>query len=95
MSRIIYKGRCQEFIVVYIDSSGPFKYCMINANSMIPLAHVQVRDRDYCVYISMCVISRRMHIFKYNELSCDYDVFERESDACEFIEQPLPKYRTR
>ena len=67
----------------------------ITANSMIPIAHIHVNDRDYNIYISMCTITRHMHMFKYNDRWCDYEVFATEGDACSWLEQPLsapPRY---
>ena len=61
----------------------------LTANSMIPLAHVQVRDRDYAVYISLCTVTNNMHIFKYNSQYCAYEVFDNESAACLWLEQSI------
>ncbi len=61
----------------------------ITANSMITLAHIQVKDRNYAVYISLCTVTRQMHIFKYNDSWCDYEVFAEEGAACQWLEQPL------
>lgn len=61
----------------------------ITANSMIPLAHIQVKDRDYAVYISLCTVTAQMHIFKYNDSWCDYEVFCEEGAACRWLELPL------
>lgn len=63
--------------------------------TMIPMAHVSVRDRDYNVYISLCLNTRRLHIFKYNDVSCQYDVFDDQADACLFIEEPLPRNHSK
>ena len=63
----------------------------ITPNSMVALAHVHVSERDYNVYISMCTVTHNMHIFKYNEVCCDYEIFSREDDACTWLENPLPK----
>jgi len=61
----------------------------ITANSMIPLAHIQVADRDYSVYISLCTVTSQMHIFKYNDQYCAYEVFAHEGEACMWLEIPL------
>jgi hypothetical protein len=61
----------------------------ITANSMVPIAHIHVSDTDYNVYISMCTVSHQMHIFKYNDRWCAYEVFAREDDACSWLELPL------
>lgn len=67
--------------------------------TILPLAHIHVTDTDYNVYISMCVDSRQMHIFKYNDQCCQYEIFDTEGEACKFIELPLPgtrpKYSTK
>lgn len=62
---------------------------METPNSIVHLAHVAVHDREYNVAISMCTTTRHIHIFKYNDLCCDYEVFEDYSAACDFIEKPL------
>ena len=61
----------------------------ITANSMIPLAHIQVAERDYSVYISLCTVTKQMHIFKYNQSYCAYEVFCEEGAACRWLEEPL------
>ena len=58
---------------------------------MVTLAHVQVRGSDFSVHISMCMNTQRMHIFKYNDVCCDYDVFEVQEEATAFIEKPMPR----
>jgi len=55
----------------------------------IPVAHVHVAERDYSVYISVCLASRQLHIFKYNQSYCDYEVFDSEGSACTWLEKPL------
>lgn len=66
------------------------KYMMINGiNDMINLAHVYVRDRDYSVFLSMCTTSQRLHVFKYNEVKCTYEVFDSYDACCQFLEKPL------
>jgi hypothetical protein len=42
------------------------------------------------VYISICMTTRNVHIFKYNETACDYGVFDNQADACQFINKLLP-----
>ena len=64
-------------------------------DSIVPLAHIHVADTDYNVYISICTVTKHMHIFKYNDVSCQYEIFDGESDACEFISKPLPGNRSR
>ena len=63
---------------------------MINGiNDMINLAHVYVRDRDYSVFLSMCTTTRNLHVFKYNDRKCSYEVFESYDECCQHLEEPL------
>jgi hypothetical protein len=55
-----------------------------------PLAHIHVAETDYNVYISICLATRHMHIFKYNDTACEYEIFDGQEDACQFISKPLP-----
>ena len=64
----------------------------ISNNNMITLAHVRVKDSTVNIYISYCVTSQNVHIFKYNDRACDYGVFDNQADACEFIAEKLPRY---
>ena len=59
-------------------------------DSILPVAHIHVADTDYNVYISVCTVTRHMHIFKYNDRECAYELFDNQADACQFIEEPLP-----
>lgn len=59
--------------------------------TIVPLAHVAVTGSDYNIYISMCTTTHQMHIFKYNDQSCEYEIFDREGEACEFIARPLAR----
>lgn len=65
---------------------------MISPNSIIHLAHVHVTGSDYNIALSMCVTTRHIHVFKYNEVACEYEIFNNQFDACEYIEKPLSKY---
>ena len=60
-------------------------------NAMLPIAHVRVGDRDYNCYISICSITRNIHVFKYNELHCKYDVFTSQAEAQKWINKDLDK----
>ena len=57
----------------------------ISKNNMVTLAHVKVSDRDYYIHVSYCILSQHVHIFKYDDLACDYGVFVSQEDACRFI----------
>ena len=63
---------------------------MAQRYEIVPLAHIHVTNTDFNVYISMCTTTRHMHIFKYNEVCCQYEIFDAEGEACRFIEEPLP-----
>ena len=60
-----------------------------------PLAHIHVAETDYNVYISICLATRHMHIFKYNDIACEYELFDNSEDACEFISKSLPGVNQR
>lgn len=60
-----------------------------SVNGMISIAHVQVKDRGFNAYVSMCLITRSIHVFKYNELCCDYDVFDSQYLASQYLQKPL------
>ena len=63
----------------------------ITSNNMMALAHVRVANSETCVYISICMTTRNVHIFKYNETACDYGIFDNQADACQFIALQLPR----
>lgn len=63
---------------------------MINGvNTIVPLAHVTVKDRDYICYISMDTVSHNIHVFKYTDLACDYEVFSDYDLACDYLGKNL------
>ena len=57
-------------------------------NSMIQIAHIHVQDRNYDVYVSMSLVTRNLHIFKYNEQDyrCEYEVFDDHNEAQDYLE---------
>ena len=59
---------------------------------MVTLAHLQ-SSQGYNIQISMCITTRNIHIFKYDNRLCEYDIFEDQESACEFINRPLPRTR--
>ena len=65
---------------------------MINGiNSMVPIAHVRVGNKDFNAYISICSVSRNIHVFKYNEelCICEYEVFANQAEAQVWINKNL------
>ena len=58
-------------------------------NAMVPIAHVSLVDRDYNCYISICSITNNIHVFKYNDHKCEYDVFPNQYSAQCWINQNL------
>jgi len=61
----------------------------VTANNMLQLAHAHVANSDYNIVITLCVTSERLHIFKYNDQRCDYEVFDNQADAIGFINKSL------
>ena len=72
------------------EKADRVKYIM-TANTFVPLAHVYVRDRGYCVFISMCTVTQHVHIFKYNEdtYTCEYEVFDHVNLVSDYLEEIL------
>ena len=60
-----------------------------SVNGMISIAHVNVKDMGFNAHVSMCLITRNIHVFKYNDLACDYEVFDSQYLASQFLEKPL------
>ena len=66
---------------------------------METIAHIKVSDRDFYVYISLCTLSQNLHIFKYDDISCEYEIFPtvgRETHlqmAMMWIPKPIKRVR--
>jgi len=60
-----------------------------------PLAHVAVTGSDYNIYLSVCLNTHTLHIFKYNDVCCEYEQFDNQEDACVYIARPLPRNRSK
>jgi hypothetical protein len=72
------------------------KYIMNNddlhgSHNIYKLAHIRAENSDIHIYISMCMTTRNIHIFKYNKEFCAYDVFQDQEAACDFINRPIPR----
>jgi len=61
----------------------------VTANNMLQLAHVHVANSDYNIVITLCVTSQHIHIFKYNGRRCQYEVFDNQAEAIQFINKSL------
>ena len=48
-----------------------------------------IKLRDYSVHISVDEWGT-IHLFKYNNRTCDFDVFDDQFEACEYILAGLP-----
>lgn len=62
----------------------------ISVNNMVTLAHLQ-SSQGYYIHISMCITTRNIHIFKYDNRCCDYGIFDDQETACDFINKALPR----
>ena len=60
----------------------------MTANPFITIAHIHVRDRNYDVYVSMSLVTRNIHVFKYSEerVVCEYEIFANHNDAADYLE---------
>ena len=63
---------------------------MIPEYPIVHLAHVHVEDSNYNVVITVCTTTGHIHIFKYDSYRCEYDQFDNEREACEFLNTRLP-----
>ena len=63
------------------------------------IAHVRVCDRNFFVYISLCHESNNLHILKYDDVSCEYEVFPMSGTNSEiptitvWIQKPIKRVR--
>jgi hypothetical protein len=62
-------------------------------NPYITVAHITVRDRDYNVHISLNTETHQMHVFKYSETECQYEILDNQISVQEFLDRPLRSYR--
>ena len=65
----------------------------ISNNGMVTLAHVRVEGAQFNIHISVCVETKNIHIFKYNQQQCDYGVFDSQDSACDYINAGMPRGR--
>ena len=54
-----------------------------------PVIHIRVTDCDFNLYISYIVSTNHIHMFKYDTLRCEYEVFDNEHDAKEWVQKPI------
>ena len=50
-----------------------------------------IKLRDYSVHIRVDE-EGKIHLFKYNNRTCDFEVFDNQFDACEYILESLPDH---
>ena len=62
----------------------------VSVNNMVTLAQLE-SSQGYYIHISMCLTTRNIHIFKYDAQRCDYEVFDDQETAGEFINRSLPR----
>ena len=62
-------------------------------NYIVPVAHVNIKDTDVNIYVSISMLTRNVLIFKYNEDKsiCEFEVCESQCEASAYMEQPLQK----
>lgn len=53
------------------------------------IAHIRVNDRDFNVYISIAYNTATLHMFKYDNFTCEYEWFTVWSEAKEWIQRPI------
>lgn len=60
-----------------------------NINPYVTVAHITVRDRDYSVHISINTVTLQMHVFKYSETECCYEILDNQAAVSQFLDLPL------
>lgn len=56
---------------------------------------MRVKDRDYTVNVSVNMVTGTMHLFKYNDQQCVYEVFDCQSSGADWLDLPMPKLKPR
>jgi len=62
---------------------------MESINPFVHIAHIAVKDRNYTASISICLTTHSVHVFKYNEHRCDYEVFATSYEAEMYLDLNL------
>jgi len=55
---------------------------------------VTIKTPTHCVFITVKE-DGKIHLFKYNERTCDFDVFDNQHEASEWILNALPTHYYR
>lgn len=54
-----------------------------------PVIHIKVSDCDFNLYISYAIDTGNIHMFKYNDYLCEYEIFDNEYDAKQWVQIPI------
>ena len=55
----------------------------------VMLHQVTLKFSDHSSHVTVSPTDKHIHVFKYNARTCDFDVFEDQYEACEYILTPL------
>lgn len=63
----------------------------LTKNNMEYVAHIHVDGTDHCIYMSVCHTSATLHIFKYDQFGCEYELFPHQDFgyAAAWIKEPV------
>ena len=61
--------------------------------NMENITHVRIDDRGFSVYISVCYDTMRLHAWKYDDYSIEWDSFTTLSDFTEWVQKPIQKVK--
>ena len=57
--------------------------------NMERITHVRVDDRGFNVYISVCYDTMRLHAYKYDDYSIEWETFLSLSDFADWLQKPI------
>ena len=59
--------------------------------NMERITHVRVDDRDFNLYISVCYDTMRLHAWKYDESSIEWESFTSLTEFSDWIQKPIKR----
>lgn len=65
----------------------------LSDSNMEHLTHVQVNDRGFSVYISVCYDTMRLHAWKYDDYNIEWETFTALPDFTEWVQRPIQKIK--
>lgn len=61
--------------------------------NMERITHVRISDHGFSVYISVCYDTMRLHAWKYDDNSIEWDSFQSLLEFSEWVQKPIKKIK--